>query len=340
MALSPEYQPQPQPEELCPSILLHRYDFELITGQSNPPLARRISELLKSAVDEPITLFADGEIKAQLSHTLRRKHAFIIQSTSPPHCNDYLMETFFMIDAARRASAEEITVVLPYFGYGRQDRKDEPRVAISASLVAHLLIAAGANRLVTLDIHAEQSQGFIQQPWDNLYASSIFVPVIKQEIPVDNLVVVSPDVGGTKRADKYAKALGATQLAFAYKERDTKPNSTAKTLSITGDVAGKDALIVDDILSSGGTLINAAYMLKQKGAKRVFATITHGIFLGNSLSDIEKSSLDVVYITDTIPPRLEVVAHPKIRVISAAPLLAEAIGRIHTGGGLTSLFVE
>ncbi len=321
-----------------PETVLRFNDFELITGQSNPQLAREVGKLLEHVPDEPIILFTDGEVKAKISHNLRRRHAVVIQSTSPPHVNDYIMETLIMIDAARRASADEITVVLPYFGYARQDKKDQPRVPISASLVANLLTMTGANRIVTIDIHAEQAQGYVLDPWDNIYASHAVVPVIKNDIDTSNLVVVSPDVGATKRTAKYAEALGVTNLAVVYKEREITPNSKSKALFLIGDVEGKDALITDDLLKTGGTLVDAAEMLVSKGAKRIYAAVTHGLFLEDALTDIEKSSIEKVYVTDTIAHRHEVKNNPKIQIISIAPMLAEAIQRIHTGEGLTDLF--
>lgn len=324
--------------DLLPKTILRQNDFELITGQSNPALARDISHILEHTLDEPVVLFKDGEIKPKISVNLRRKHAIIIESTAPPHVNDYIVETFLMIDAARRASADEITVVLPYFGYARQDRKDEPRVPISASLFADLLTKAGASRIVTLDIHSEQAQGYIQQPWDNLYASFALVPVILQDIDPTNLVVVSPDIGATKRTAKYAKAMGTTNLAVVYKERDIKPNSRANALFLIGSVEGKNALLTDDLLGSGGTLVDAARMLKEKGAKRIYAAVTHGLFLGTALSDIEQSPIEMVYVTDSLAHREEVKNNPKIRIASVAPMLAEAIKRIHTGTGLSDLF--
>lgn len=308
-----------------PYRIFEHNGFELITGFSNPDLARRVGELLEHVPDEPVTIFRDGEIHAAIRISLRRRHAIIIESTSPPDVNGYIMETLIMIDAAKRASAGEITVVLPYYGYARQDRKDKPRVAITASLVANMLVMAGANRIVTVDIHAEQEQGYVQQPWDNLYASHALVPAIQNEIDPSNLVVVSPDIGGFKRASKYAKALNTTDIGIVYKERDVKPNSQSRALLFFGDVGGKDVVITDDIIDSGGTLANAAEMLKKNGASRIIAAITHGLFSEHALDNIANSPIEILYITDSVAHREEVLEHSKIRVVSIAPLLAEAI---------------
>ncbi len=246
------------------------------------------------------------------------------------------MEVFLMADAARRASAEEVTVVLPYFPYARQDRKDQPRVSISASLLANLLAASGADRIVTVDIHAEQAQGYILVPWDNLYASYALVPTL-QKLNMENLAVVSPDMGGVKRATAYAKLLGTSNIAVVYKERDVQPNSASRALFSIGDVDGKDLIITDDIIASGTTLVDAAIMLKQKGAGRIVAAAAHGLFLGNALQNLSDSPIEAVYVTDSIAHRQEVIDHSQIHVVTIAPLLAEAIRRIHTGEGLSNL---
>lgn len=338
MPHNPENQPQLPSEESYPSMLLHGYDFELITGQSNPDLARAIGTILSHIPDEPILLFKDGEIKPKISGNLRRKHAIIIESTSPPHVNDYYIGLLLMIDAARRASADEITVVLPYFGYARQDRKDEPRVPISASALANILISTGADRIVTLDIHSEQAQGYIQEPWDNLYASFALVPEILKDIDPKNLVVVSPDIGAAKRTAKYAKAMGTTNIAIVYKERDLKPNSRANAVFLIGNVEGKDVLITDDLIAGGSTMVDAARVLKENGAQRIFGSATHGLFLGEAIQTIEASPIERIYVTDSIVQRNEIKTHPKIRIVSVAGMLAEAIRRIHTGLGLSDLF--
>ncbi len=318
--------------------VFRRNDFELITGQSNPGLASQIAEILEHKLDSPITLFKDGEVDVKISRNLRRKHAVLIQSTSPPHVNDYYMELFMMVDAARRASADEITAVLPYFGYSRKDRKDQPRVALSASAVANILVGLGVDRVLTVDIHAEQAQGYILQPWDNLHASYALVPRIAPQVDKNNLVIIAPDFGAATRARKYAAAFGLLAIGMVYKERDVKPNSKSNSMFFIGDVKDKDVVIVDDILNTGSTMCDGATMLEANGARRIFAAVTHGVFSDDALERISASPIQKVYVTDSINQREEVRNHPKIEIVSLAPLLAEAIQRVHTGEGLTSLF--
>lgn len=310
-------------------------EYILLAGSANPNLAKAIGKELKMQVHEPVTLFADGEIRVRIMPNLRRRKVFIIQPTAPP-VNDYIMELLFMIDAAQRGSASEVVAVIPYFGYSRQDRKEMPRVPISSSVVAGLLVHAGANRLLTLDIHSEQQEGFIQKPWDNMYGSSSIIPAIKKR-KLKNLVVAAPDKNGMLRATAYAKLLGAQGVALVYKERDVTLNNISDALEMIGDVSGKDVLIVDDMIDTAGTIAHAANFIKKKGAKSIRVTATHGLFSGNAMKNISDSAIEEVIITDTIAPRLEVSKHPKISIVTVAPLLAEAIRRIQTGESISSL---
>lgn len=315
--------------------------YVLLTGRSNPKLAKEIGKLLGIEVHEPVTVFSDGEIRVKITPNIRRRHVYIIQPTCPPEVNNYIMELALMIDAARRASASEIIAVVPYFGYARQDRKEMPRVPISSSLVANIIEAAGADRIVTIDIHSEQQEGFVDCPWDNLYASYSLIPAIKAK-HLDNLVVASPDKGGVVRATGYAKLLNATGLAIAYKERDINVNDTlSESQTLIGDIEGKDVLLVDDLVSTGETIISAANYIKRKGAKSVRAAVTHGLFTGSALEKIDKSSIEEFIITDTTALRDEVVNHPKITVVSVASLLSEALKRIESGESLSNaLFLK
>ncbi len=313
--------------------MVYSNDFVLLTGRSNPQLAKAIGKILKKSVDEPISSFSDGEVRVRVKPNLRRRHVFILQPTSP-HVNDNLMELIFMIDAARRASASEIIAVIPYFGYCRQDRKEMPRVPISSAVVANMIQNAGANRFVTVDIHAEQEEGFSTVPWDNLYGSYSLLPEIKKK-KLKNMVVGSPDKGGVVRATGYSRLLGGQDIAIVYKERDINFNDKSESLNMIGEVKDRDVLLVDDILSTGGTLMNAANFLKKKGAKSVRAAVTHGLFTGNALDLLSKSSLEEVIVTDTIMHRKEIVNHPKVTIVSVAPLLAEAIRRIETGESIS-----
>lgn len=307
--------------------------FVLVTGRANPQLAKSIAYILKKDLYEPVTVFSDGEIRIKIPPNLRRRHVFIIQSTNPP-VNDHLMELIFMIDAAKRSSAREITVVLPYFGYSRQDRKEMPHVPISASVVAGMIMNAGADRVVTVDIHSEQQQGFIKGPWDNLYASYSLVPAILKKHMKD-IVVASPDKGGMTRALGYARRLNATGVAVVYKERDVDVSNKSEALEMIGKVGGKDVLIVDDMIDTAGTIVNAANFIKHKGAKSIRAITTHGLFSGGALEKLNKSAIDEIIITDTIAQPEEVKKNKKITIVSVAPLLAEAIRRIETGESIS-----
>lgn len=312
-------------------------NFVLLTGTANQPLAQKIAKHLRIDVDMPISQFADGEIRVMIPHNLRQKSVFIINTTSTP-VNDHIMELVFMIDAAKRASAKEITAVVPYFGYSRQDRKEMPRVPISSSVVAQMIETAGADRIVTLDLHSEQQQGFVKRPWDNLYSSFALVPAIKKR-KLTRLVVASPDKGGVVRATAFSGFLNAKGLAIVFKERDVSVSNKSEALDMIGEVGGKDVLLVDDIIDTAGTIVSAANFLKERGARSIHVAAVHGLFSEPALSRIEQSAIEKLLITDTIHLKDEVAKHPKVVVVSVAPLLAEAIRRIQTGESISSLIL-
>lgn len=312
-------------------------EIVLLSGRSNSKLAQKIAAILKKQVDLPITIFSDGEVRVRIAPNLRRRHVFIIQSTSTP-VNDHIMELIFMIDAAKRASAKEIISVVPYFGYARQDRKEMSRVPISASAVANLIQYSGTDRIVTVDIHSEQQEGFVKCPWDNVYGSYSLLPAIKAK-KIPNLLIASPDKGGVARATGYARLLGAKGIAIVYKDRDITLNNKSEALEIVGDVEGKNVLLVDDMIDTAGTLVNAANFLKKKGAKSVRAAATHGLFTGEALNRIKNSDIEEVIVTDTISHREDVLNDPKITVVSVAKLLAETIRRIQTGDSISHLIL-
>lgn len=311
--------------------------FVLLTGTANEQLARHIARILRKTVDMPISQFSDGETRVHIPTNLRQKSVFIIQPTAPP-ANDHIMQLVFMIDAAKRASAREITAVISYFGYARQDRKEMPRVPISSSVVARMIEAAGADRIVTIDIHSEQQQGFVKVPWDNLYTSFALVPSIKK-MHLKNLVVASPDKGGVVRATAFASFLKAEGIAIVFKERDISLNNRSEALDMIGNSKGMNVLLVDDMIDTAGTISSAANLLRSKGAKSVRVAVAHGIFSGSALSKIEDSAIEEVLVTNTIQMRNEITKHRKITVVSVAPLLAEAIRRIQTGESLSELIL-
>lgn len=309
--------------------------MKLFCGNSNPILAKNIAKHLNIPLgDATVRRFADDEIFVEIHENVRGQDVFLLQSTSYP-ANDHLMELLIMIDALRRASARRITAVIPYFGYARQDRKPGPRTPISAKLVANLITEAGANRILTLDLHAGQIQGFFDIPTDNLYA----VPVISRDIlanyKTDKIIVVSPDVGGVVRARALAKRLDCL-LAIVDKRRERPGES--EVMNIIGNVAGKDCLLFDDIVDSGGTLCNAAEALLKHGAKSVTAYITHGVLSGGAVEKIAGSKLKELVITDSIQPRNDVKKVKKIRIISIADLMGEAIARTAAEQSVSSLF--
>jgi len=303
----------------------------IVTGRANPELARKIAdELNMHLLEVEIAQFKDGEIQVYYNETIRGKYVFIIQPTFAPAEN--WLELLILIDAAKRASAYKIIAVIPYFGYARQDRKDRPRTSIGAKLMANLLIAAGVDRVITLDLHADQIQGFFEIPVDHLYSSNVFYPYI-QSLNLEHLCMVSPDTGGTKRASTYAKALNC-DLAIGYKQRE-KQNEVAN-LQIIGDVKDKNCIIVDDIIDTGGTLIKAANKLKENGAKSVMAMCTHGLLSENGLQNIETSIIDKLILTDSIPLQKK---SDKVEIVTVAHLLAEVIKSVLDRTSISSHFL-
>ncbi|MBN3038287.1 MAG: ribose-phosphate pyrophosphokinase [Candidatus Omnitrophica bacterium] len=305
----------------------------VLTGNANPNLAEDICRVLRIKLSQAsVTRFSEGEIRVQIKENVRGKDVFLIQPTCPP-ANDNMMELLIMIDALRRASAGRITAVLPYYGYARQDRKDMPRVPITAKLVANLIASSGASRILTIDLHAQQIQGFFDIPVDHLYAINVFSEYYSQ-MNLDNLVIVSPDVGGIKMARAYAKRFHA-DLAIIDKRRVNSEKT--EVLNILGEVAGKNAIIVDDLVATAGSLVEAAQALKDNDAGDVYAAITHPVLSGPALERIEYSPIKELVVCDTIPVD-DSKMHPKIKVLSVAPLLAEAIKRIHREESVSCLF--
>jgi ribose-phosphate pyrophosphokinase len=309
--------------------------IKLVAGNSNPVLARAIGGYLQTPLTKAVVRrFADMEIFVEILENVRGADVFVIQSTSFP-ANDHLMELLIIIDALRRASARRITAVIPYFGYARQDRKPGPRTPISAKLVANMITHAGADRVLTLDLHAGQIQGFFDIPTDNLYASPVMVRDIKERLDLKDLMVVSPDVGGVVRARGLAKRINAP-LAIIDKRRERPGES--EVANVIGDVDQRTCILVDDIVDSGGTLVNAADALLEKGAKAVHAYISHGVLSSGAVKRIASSNLEELVITDSIQPTESITSARNIRVLSIATLIGEAIGRTAAEESVSSLF--
>lgn len=307
--------------------------MKIISGNSNHDLSKEIADYIKiKLADATITKFSDKEIFVEIHENVRGEDVFIIQSTSFP-ANDNLMELLVTIDALRRGSASRITAVLPYFGYARQDRKTGPRTPISAKMVANLITTAGANRVLTMDLHAGQIQGFFDIPLDNLYAQPLFTKDIIDNKRSDNLVFVSPDVGGVMRARSFAKKLDA-DLAIIDKRIDAPGVSAA--MNVIGNVEGKKCIIIDDLVDSGGTICNAAIALKAKGATEVYGYCSHGVYSGKALDNIQSSVIEEMVCTNSIKPIFEVPKNMKF--LSVAPLFGEAIMRINNETSISSLF--
>ena len=306
----------------------------VFSGNAHPQLAKNICKYLKVKLsDALVSRFSDGEIRVKINENVRGKDVFVIQPTYPA-TNDNLMELLIMLDALKRASSQRITAVIPYFAYARQDRKDQPRVPITAKLVANLLTTAGSNRILTMDLHAGQIQGFFDIPLDHLFAVGIFIDYLSK-LKLKDLVVVSPDVGGIKMARAYAKRLSAS-LAILDKRR-ISPDK-AEVMHILGDVLGKNVVIVDDLIATGSSLIEAAQALKKAKARSIRAAITHGVLSGPAVERIDKcKDLEELLITDSIPLGNH-KKHPRIKVLSIAELLGEAIKRIHHEESVSSLF--
>jgi ribose-phosphate pyrophosphokinase len=309
--------------------------IKLVAGNSNPQLAADIGTYLQTPMTKAVVRrFADMEIFVEIQENVRGADVFVIQSTSYP-ANDHVMELLIIIDALRRASAHRITAVVPYFGYARQDRKAGPRTPISAKLVANLITMAGADRVMTLDLHAGQIQGFFDIPTDNLFASPVMVRDIRERFDLASLMVVSPDVGGVVRARGLAKRINAP-LAIIDKRREKAGES--EVMNVIGEVDGATCILVDDIVDSGGTLVNAADALLEHGAKYVYAYITHGVLSGGAIARVTGSRLRELVITDSIQPTTEVHDAANIRVLSIANLIGEAIRRTAVEESVSSLF--
>ncbi|ABV66757.1 ribose-phosphate pyrophosphokinase [Aliarcobacter butzleri] len=306
-------------------------NFKLFSGSANPEFAKKVGEYLGMPVsDATLNKFSDGEISVQITESVRGQDVFIIQPTCAP-TNDNLMELLIMVDALKRSSAKSISAVVPYYGYARQDRKAAPRVPISAKLVADLLEAAGITRVVTIDLHAAQIQGFFNIPADNLFGSILFVNYIRSK-NLKNPIIASPDIGGVARARLYADKLGY-DLVIVDKKRE-KAN-VAEVMNIIGEVKGKDVILVDDMVDTAGTLVKAAEVLKKRGATSVMACCTHGVLSGPAYDRIEKGELDELVISDTIPAKKEI---KKITVLTASAIIGEAIRRIHNNESVNSIF--
>jgi ribose-phosphate pyrophosphokinase len=304
----------------------------IFSGTSNQPLAESICGYIGIPLGQStIKAFPDGETFVKIEENVRGEDVFLIQSTSPP-TNHHLMEMFIMIDALRRASAARITAVMPFYGYARQDRKDQPRVPITAKLIANLLVAAGANRVLTMDLHAQQIQGFFDIPVDHLYAAPVVYDYLKQK-KLNELVVVSPDIGGLKMAYAYSQVLGVN-LAIVAKRR--KSPTEVESMALIGEVRDKDVLLVDDLTETAGTLTQAAALLKQNGARRILACVSHAVLNEVGVERLRKSAIDELVTTDTV--LRPAISGVKITTLSVAGLLGEAIKRIHSNSSVTSLF--
>jgi ribose-phosphate pyrophosphokinase len=308
----------------------------VFSGNGNPKLAEKICKKLKVSLGKAnISRFSDGEVRVEIGENVRGKDVFVIQPTCPP-VSENLVELMILLDAIRRASAERITAVIPYFGYARQDRKDRPRVPITAKLIANILTGAGVDRVLTLDLHAGQIQGFFDIPLDHLYAINVFSDYFKKIKQSDHLTIVSPDVGGIKMARAYAKRFNAG-LAIVDKRRNS-PDST-EVMHILGDIEGRNVIIVDDMVSTGSSLVQAAKALKKAGAKEIYAAITHGILCGDAVAKINKSCIDTLAISDSIPLPANKKSK-KIKTVTVDGLFAEAIKRIHFEQSISVLFDE
>ncbi|HKC82864.1 MAG TPA: ribose-phosphate pyrophosphokinase [bacterium] len=311
-------------------------EIKIFTGSANRPLAEAIGRYVDVPLGQAeIGRFSDGEVQVEITENVRGGDVFVIQSTCTPG-NDHLMELLLMLDAFKRASARRITAVVPYYGYARQDRKVAPRVPISAKLVADLITTAGASRVLTVDLHAGQIQGFFDVPVDNVYATPVLLEYLRGRIGRRDVTVISPDAGGVERARAFAKRLDAN-LAIIDKRR-ARPNEVAE-MQIIGEVDGRVAVIVDDMVDTAGTLAAAAEAVRGAGAPLVLACATHPVLSGNAIPRLAKSSIDELIVTDTIPLRPEATKLAKLHVLSVAPLLGEAIRRTHEEASISSLFI-
>lgn len=309
--------------------------IKFFTGNAHRELAKEIADYLQIPVgDATVTKFSDGEIMVHIHENVRGSDVFILQPTCMP-VNRHIMEILLMVDALKRASARRITAVIPYYAYARQDRKVQPRVPISAKLVADLITAAGTNRILTMDLHAAQIQGFFNIPVDNLYASPVLLEYVREKYDSNNLVIVSPDAGGVERARSFAKML---QCSIAIIDKRREAANISQIMNVIGDVTRKDTIILDDMVDTGGTTIQAAAALKEKGAKRVIAACTHAVLSGNATEKVNASVLEELIVTNTIPLNSKTEKCKKLTVLSIASLIGEAIRRIHEESSISSLF--
>lgn len=309
--------------------------IKIISGTSHPTLSKEVADNLGVALcNTTIDTFSDGEFMIQINENVRGTDSFVIQPTCPP-VNDNLMELLLIIDALKRASARRITAVIPYYGYARQDRKVQPRVPISSKLVADLITAAGANRVLTVDLHAGQIQGFFNIPVDHLYASPVLLDYVRGK-KLSNPVIVSPDAGGVERARAFARKL---QVPIAIIDKRREMANVSRVMNVIGDVKDRDVIILDDMIDTAGTTTQAAYALKEHGAKGVYAASTHAVLSGPAIDRINESVIEEVIVTNTIPLDSKKERCPKLVVLSIAPLLAEAIKRIHEESSISSLFL-
>ena len=309
--------------------------IKLFTGNANRALAKEVTDYLDINLgDAAVSAFTDGEIMVQINENVRGSDVFIIQPTCTP-VNHNLMELLLMVDALKRASARRITAVIPYFGYARQDRKVQPRVPISAKLVADLITAAGTDRVLTVDLHAGQIQGFFNIPVDNLYATPVLLDYIRKELH-DGIVIISPDAGGVERARAFAKRL---QVSLAIIDKRREKENVSEVMNVIGDVDGKDAILLDDMIDTAGTITQAVSAIKEKGARHIFAACTHPVLSGPAIDRINSSDLEEVIVTNTIPLNNKKEKCKKLTVLSVASLLGEAIQRIHEESSVSSLFV-
>jgi ribose-phosphate pyrophosphokinase len=310
-------------------------DSLLFTGSSHPALAQEVADYLQIRLGQvKIERFPDGEISLQIMENVRGRDIFVFQSVALDP-NNYLMELLIMIDTLKRASAKSIAVVMPYFGYCRQDRKDKPRVPITAKLVANLLVNAGANRVLTMDLHTDQLQGFFDIPVDNLHGRPSLADTFRKEVGVDNLVVVTPDIGSIKLARAYASFLG---VDFAIVDKHRRNATSVEVITLIGDVEGKDVLLADDMCSTAGTLVSAAKVCQEKGANRIFAAVTHGLFVGNSVEKIERSPIQILYVSNTIQRTERLAKATKIKFVSVARFFSQAISCLISRESISSLF--
>lgn len=307
----------------------------VLSGTANPKLAEDVVKNMNLKLgDMEIRRFADGEVFVQVGESVRNKDVYVIQPTGRPSSNENWMELYCIIDALKRASAKRITAVIPYYGYSRQDRKNEPRVPITAKLVANLLTESGVGRVLSLDLHAAQIQGFFDIPVDHMQSKNIFLEKIRKDLDISNSIIVSPDIGGIGRARLIAKAL-KLDIAIIDKRRDRA--NECEVMNIIGDVKGKDAIIIDDIIDTGGTLIKSINALKQSGMRKIFVFITHAVCSGDVYERINASEIEKLYITDSLKVIIERLGN-KIEVISVAPAIADAIRHIHTEMSISVLF--